>query len=93
MSSQPSPTRAPVTSSATRTKVRDVMQRNVTLIHDTEPVALAHQLMLWNGIRHLPVLRQGDEKLIGVLSERDVLRALSGSESDETILAVIVSCN
>jgi predicted transcriptional regulator len=83
MSSQPYPTQAPITSSATRTKVRDVMKRGVTLMYETDSAALAHQLMLWNGIRHIPVLRHADDKLLGVVSERDVLRALRAGERAE----------
>jgi CBS domain-containing protein len=58
-------------------KVRDIMERDVTVVDETDSVALAHQLMLWHRIRHLPVLRLNDRKLIGVVSERDVLRALT----------------
>jgi len=56
-------------------KVREIMQPRVTVIGEDETLALASQLMLWNGIRHLPVLRPMDGKLTGMLSERDVLRA------------------
>lgn len=84
MTSQPNPTRAPITNSSTRTKVRDVMQRGVTVIFDTDDVALAHQLMLWNRIRHLPVLRRADNKLVGVVTERDVLRALKGGPAAQS---------
>lgn len=84
MASQPSPTLAPVTSSATRTKVRDVMQRAVTLIYEADSAALAHQLMLWNGVRHLPVLRRADDKPVGMITERDVLRALHAGDGLES---------
>ena len=56
-------------------KVREIMQRRVTVIGEDETLALAWQLMLWNDIRHLPVLRSMDGKLTGLLSERDILRA------------------
>lgn len=85
MSSQLHPTQPSTERSSTRTKVRDVMQRHVTLLHDGDSVALAHQLMLWNGVRHLPVLRSGDRKLVGVVSERDVLRALSATADAESL--------
>jgi CBS domain-containing protein len=76
--------RAPVRGNQ-RTKVSDIMERRVTVIHETDSVALAHQLMLWHGIRHLPVLRLNDRKLIGVISERDVLRALTQGASGENL--------
>ena len=52
--------------------VKQRMHRDPFTVTETEPLATALQLMLWNGLRHLPVLRDG--KLVGVLSERDVLR-------------------
>lgn len=56
-------------------KVREIMQCKVTVIGEDETLGLASQLMLWNDIRQLPVLRPMDGKLAGMLSERDVLRA------------------
>lgn len=52
-------------------KVRELMQRSVTTVGESDTLALASQLMLWNGIRHLPVMRDG--RVVGMLSERDVL--------------------
>ena len=52
-------------------QVRELMQRAVTTIAEDDTLALASQLMKWNGIRHLPVMR--DERVVGMLSERDVL--------------------
>jgi CBS domain-containing protein len=37
-----------------------------------DDLALASQIMVWAGIRHLPVVR--DDALVGVISERDILR-------------------
>lgn len=54
-------------------KVRDVMQRQTTTVAADDTLALALQLMLWGDIRHLPVL-EGD-KVVGVLSRRDIQRA------------------
>lgn len=85
MSSQPNPPQAPLGRSATRTKVRDVMQHDVALIYDTDDVALAHQLMLWNAVRHIPVLRRTDDKLIGVVTERGVLAAFRAGERAESL--------
>jgi len=82
-----SPVQAPVGSKRTLPKVRDVMQRSVILIRDEDSVALAQQLMLWNDIRHLPVLRAVDRKLVGIVSERDVLRGLQAG-MDAGALAV-----
>jgi acetoin utilization protein AcuB len=53
-------------------QLREIMQRDVTTIRSLDSISLATQTMLWTGVRHLPVVQQGD--LVGVLSERDVLR-------------------
>lgn len=52
-------------------KVRDVMTRNVTTVDEEDDLALALQILLWSGFRHLPVLRRGE--VVGVLSEHDVV--------------------
>lgn len=56
-------------------KVKDLMQRSVTTTAEDESLGLALQLMLWNEVRHVPVLRPADGRVAGVISERDVLRA------------------
>lgn len=53
--------------------VEELMRRDVITVEADDDLALAQQVMLWNGVRHLPVLRAG--QLVGVLSERDVLAA------------------
>ncbi len=53
-------------------RVRDVMHRCPVTVTEDEDVGVALQMMLWTGIRHLPVVRDGT--LTGVLSHRDVLR-------------------
>lgn len=55
--------------------IGELMHRDVVTIEESEDLATALQLMGWNGIRHLPVVRGG--KVIGVLSERDVLARAS----------------
>jgi acetoin utilization protein AcuB len=44
----------------------------VLTIRPDDDLALASQVMLWAGIRHLPVIREG--ALVGLLSEGDILR-------------------
>jgi CBS domain-containing protein len=54
-------------------RVRELMVTAPLLtIRPEDDLALASQVMLWAGIRHLPVVRGG--ALVGVLSERDILR-------------------
>lgn len=54
-------------------KVSELMRRDVITVDARDDLALAQQVMLWNGVRHLPVLRK--DQLVGVLSERDLLAA------------------
>jgi CBS domain-containing protein len=67
-------------------RVSDVMQRDVITIDEMADVALALQIMVYNEVRHLPVLREGE--VVGILSERDVLSARrtagNGAESPAT---------
>lgn len=60
--------------------VKDRMKRDPVTVTEADDLATAMQLMLWTGTRHLPVVRDG--KLVGMLSERDLLRrqeSVSGS--------------
>jgi acetoin utilization protein AcuB len=63
-------------------KIRDIMRPGPYTIHDTEPLGIAHRTMARARVRHLPVI-DGD-KLVGILSERDVLaaRARAGPDDD-----------
>jgi CBS domain-containing protein len=54
-------------------KVRDIMRAGeVAVVRPDDTIALATQIMLWSKIRHLPVVRDG--QVVGLLSERDILR-------------------
>ena len=58
------------------TTVADVMQSaSIATVKPEDDLALATQVMLWTGVRHLPVVRRNE--VVGVLSERDVLRRQS----------------
>jgi acetoin utilization protein AcuB len=52
-------------------KMREIMKSTPWTVTEITSLGHAHQLMTMNHIRHLPVIRDG--KLIGILSERDVL--------------------
>ncbi|HUB05998.1 MAG TPA: CBS domain-containing protein [Myxococcales bacterium] len=55
-------------------KVQELLRgKHLLTIKGEDTLDLAGQLMAWGGLRHLPVLKDG--RLIGLLSERDVLRA------------------
>jgi len=54
-------------------RVRELMvTAPVLTIRADDDLALASQMMLWAGVRHLPVVDDG--RLAGVITERDILR-------------------
>lgn len=55
-------------------KVRDAMTREVTTLKRNERLTLADDLMNLGRIRHLPVLDDDGETLIGIISQRDLFR-------------------
>jgi acetoin utilization protein AcuB len=69
----------------TRIPVRDVMQKSVVTISASERLSTVEDIMTLGRVRHMPVVRAG--KLVGVVSERDLLRAslsnLSSHRDDE----------
>jgi len=57
------------------------MQTKIVTIGEGESLSTAEDIMRLGGVRHMPVVHAG--KLVGVLSERDLLRiSLSGLTSD-----------
>lgn len=50
--------------------VRDRMTSPVIAVNDEDNACLAAQTMLWNRIRHLPVVREGE--VVGVISDHDL---------------------
>ena len=55
-------------------KVRELMQTPVTVIAEDQALSVARGLMQWAEIRHLPVVRRSDGRVVGMLTERDLLR-------------------
>ncbi len=55
--------------------VGDFMTRELVTLKESDDLALAEQILRLGGIRHLPVVR--DQRLVGLLTHRDVLRALA----------------
>ena len=55
------------------TRVRDLMQTRVVTVSVTERLSTVEDIMRLGSVRHMPVVHQG--QLVGVLSERDLLRA------------------
>jgi CBS domain-containing protein len=55
------------------TRVRDVMQEKIVTISVSDRLSTVEDIMTLGRVRHIPVVRRG--KLVGVVSERDLLRA------------------
>jgi CBS domain-containing membrane protein len=55
-------------------RVADLMTTSVTTMDASEPITGAHAEMEVGAIRHLPVI-DDRKRLVGVISDRDVLRA------------------
>ncbi len=54
-------------------RVRDVMQTKIVTIGVTERLSTVEDIMTLGRVRHMPVVHGG--QLVGVLSQRDLLRA------------------
>ncbi len=55
------------------TRVRDIMQEKIVTISAGERLSTVEDIMTLGRVRHMPVVHGG--KLVGVVSERDLLRA------------------
>jgi len=53
--------------------VRDIMSKKMVTISETDTLSTVEDIMTLGHMRHMPVVRGG--KLVGVVSERDLLRA------------------
>jgi CBS domain-containing protein len=77
------------TSPMSQLLVRDLMSQPVDTVGPTSPLRDVIHLMEAHGIRHVPVLEEGTGHLLGLISNRDVLRSqegsLSGAPSEEQI--------
>ncbi|HEY0710138.1 MAG TPA: CBS domain-containing protein, partial [Polyangia bacterium] len=74
----------------TQPLVRDLMHStNVLTITPTDSLALARQVMLWGGVRHLPVVADGG--VVGILTERDILRQGGNLGTRAAALATVAS--
>lgn len=56
------------------------MTRDVVTLKETQNLAKADELLRLHRIRHLPVVRQ--EKLVGLITHRDLLRAAATHATD-----------
>lgn len=54
-------------------RVRDIMAEKLVTISADDSLSTVQDIMTLGGVRHMPVVRGG--QLVGVLSQRDLLRA------------------
>ena len=67
-------------------KVSDIMTKKPVALDESDDLALANVIFHFGRFRHLPVLR--GEKVVGLLSQRDYLRAMARADrSGEATLA------
>lgn len=66
--------------------VKDLMNKNVVTLKDTDSVRSARELMEKHRVRHIPIVNEADE-FVGLLTQRDLLAttvsALSDLEDDQ----------
>ncbi|SMQ61855.1 CBS domain-containing membrane protein [Devosia lucknowensis] len=65
-----------------RGKVRDVMTTNVSTVAEPMPIALVMRLMQHSGHHHIPVASD-DGRLVGMVTQSDLIGALLGSASED----------
>lgn len=58
------------------TEAKNLMTKKIIKVEPNTPIQIAHDEMKEKGIRHLPVIDQTG-KLVGMLSDRDVQRAIN----------------
>jgi CBS domain-containing membrane protein len=62
-------------------RVRDLMTPDVRVVRPDDSIGTLRELMQEKGIRHVPVVDE-EGMLVGLVSERDVLRRAAGLEGD-----------
>ncbi len=66
--------------------VSDFMTKDLVTVREADDLALAESLLRLGGIRHLPVVRE--RKLVGILTQRDVLRSGLSGKAPARVLPV-----
>lgn len=68
---------------ADRTQVHAIMQKKIVTISASESLSTVEDIMRLGRVRHMPVVSSG--RLVGVVSERDLLRASLSSLSSHRV--------
>ncbi len=66
------------------------MKSDMLYVHETDPIARALELMMTGLVHHLPVLGK-DLRIVGMLSDRDLLRGLAGGQRRTAPVALVMS--
>ncbi len=56
-------------------KVRDLMSREVATLNRNDKLSVADDVMRLGRIRHLPVVDDDGEEVVGIVSQRDLFRS------------------
>ena len=56
-------------------KVKDLMRTNVVTLHVTDALAIAEDIMNMGRIRHLPVVDADNNRVVGLVTQRDLFKA------------------
>lgn len=64
--------------------VKDVMTSPATCVSEEDTLATVAAIFLKQGVKRVPVVREG--QVVGIVSRRDLLRAIIDSPEDETIV-------
>lgn len=57
-----------------KTRVRELMTKNVKTLHRNDTLSIADDVMRLERIRHLPVLDDDEGSVVGLVSQRDLFR-------------------
>lgn len=70
--------------------LKNQITRNLITVKHNTTVFEAQQLMRNNWIRHLPVLDEKNERVLGLVSDRDLLRAANAEQSIQELMSAPV---
>jgi len=73
-------------------KARDVMTKQVLTVSEDTPIYVAMQLLVADHVTGLPVL-DGDGKLIGIVTEKDMLTLLSNNRINHVTAGDLMTRN
>lgn len=72
-----------------KTLTKDLMAKNLITLKPEDSMLDAYKLMLDKNIRHIPVVKSG--KLVGILSDRDILKAMHSNKISDVKMELILN--